>query len=119
MSKTNVIVLNTAEQTSTLAFDNVNSLVNFVGHFLDAHNKWNLDCELILVHQNNQVVRMRFRTLGGLVDFTRGIRVTAWLSTDSSSTPNLNSLEWSDEDGVSKVFDSSDAEPNEYGELPE
>jgi hypothetical protein len=107
MSKTNVVVLNSAEQTSTLAFDNVNSLVNFVGHFLDAHNRWNFVCSLVLVHRNNQVVRMRFEKLGDLADFTRGIQVASWLFTNEGSVPNLNDLEWSADDSVSKVFDSS------------
>ncbi len=121
MGKTNVIVLNTSLVTSTLPFDHISSLVNFVGRFLDEHNKWNLSCDLILVHRNNQVVRLHFRTLGSLVEFTRGIQIAGWLMTDEGSTPNLNSLEWGVSDDIDRVFDSRDddgyPDPDDYEEL--
>lgn len=140
MNKTNVVVLNSAEATATLTFDNVSSLVNLVGHFLDLHNKWNLSCDLVLVHRNNQVVRQRFERLGDLVTFVQGIQVAGWMFTSEGRTPNLNSLEWSADGSISKIFDSrvadlgnyaddeliddpepqpdKDAEPNEHGEYP-
>ncbi len=108
MSKTNVIILNTSLVTSTLPFDHVSSLVNFIGRFMDEHNTWNLSCELVLVHRNNQVVRMRFERLGEIVGFIQGIQVAGWLLTDEGSTPNLNCLEWGVSDDVDKVFDSRD-----------
>ena len=111
MGKTNVIVLNTSLVTSTLPFDHVSSLVNFVGRFLDEHNTWDLSCDLILVHRNNQVVRLRFVTLRDLVEFTRGIQVAGWLLTDEGSTPNLNCLEWGSSDDIDKVHDSRDDMP--------
>lgn len=106
MAKTNVIVLNSEEHTSTLAFEHVGSLISFVGHFLDYHNRWDVSCELVLVHRNNQVVRRRFERLGELVDLIQGIHVANWLFTDEGDLPNLNSLEWADDKEISKVFDS-------------
>ena len=81
MAKTNVVVLNSKEHTSTLAFDNLSSFVNFVGHFLDYYNTWDIVCELVLVHRNNQVVRRHFECFGDLVTFTLGIQVACWLVT--------------------------------------
>ena len=136
MSKTNIVVLNSDQHTSTQAFDHLSSLVSFVGLFVDAHNGWSRHCELIVVHRNNQVVRNRFRTLGDLVEFTQGIQVAGWLMTCEGSVPDLNYMSWlhEDDEGKGSAHDvltswkgkdndpepvpDKDAEPNEYGEYP-
>lgn len=106
MGKTNVVVLNSEELTSTMSFDQLSSLVSFIGLFLDDHNGWDKSCDLIIVHKNNQVVRKRFRVLQELLNFAIGVQVCGWLITDEGRTPSLNYLDWLDSDSVGVTYDS-------------
>lgn len=106
MAKTNVVVINSDEANSTMAFDNPGSLIAFAGQFLDDVDSWSIPCEVIIVHKNGTVIRQRLIEVGRLVEFFEGYCTALWLSNPDPAQPVLDWSKWSGLTTVKKVYDS-------------
>ena len=96
MSNTNVAVLTSAMNTRVKAFDSPKQFINLVGEFLDAHNKFAIPAEVIIVHRNGSVHRRSFSDLNALESFARGYYACYWLVCTKEALPNQNAFEWTD-----------------------
>ena len=106
MSVSNVVVLTSTEHTSTMAFKNTASMVSFVAMFVDAHDRWDVRFEMVLVHENNKVLRYRGRKLQELIEVAYGLQMAGWLAKPEGKVPTMNYLDWLDQDLVTRVYDS-------------
>jgi len=109
MAKTNIVVINSDEVNSTMAFDDPKSLINFAGEYLDASDDWSIPCEIILVHKDNQVIRQRLHKVSDLIDFFQGYCSALWLSESNPVKPDMDWTQWADQNTISKAYDSRDA----------
>lgn len=109
MAKTNIVVINSEQANSTMAFDNPKSLIQFVGAFLDQVDDWTISCEVILVHRNGQVIRQTLLKVTNLIDFFQGYCSALWLSDDNAARPVLEWDAWANLTTISKVYDSRES----------
>ena len=106
MAKSNIIVINSEQANSTMAFDNPKSLIQFAGEFLDTVDDWTIPCEIILVHRNGQVIRQNLTNVTNIIPFFRGYCTALWLSDDNATRPVLEWDAWANLTTISKVYDS-------------
>jgi hypothetical protein len=106
MTAQNVMILTSDLGTVSLTTSDVDSLVALAGEFLDRHDSWAVQCDIVIVHRNQTVLRRRFDSVTEVITFIRGYVACLWLLSDTIQMPNMNWVDWQNKSGLKVAFDA-------------